>query len=68
MLFFAGRALRANQINFRDVLDGSAARLQSQVKEFQQGTSAGVFLLNAKKHSSGLTLIAANHVFFMEPQ
>jgi SNF2 family DNA or RNA helicase len=37
------------------------------VVEFQNNATLTAFLLNSKSQSSGLTLVAASHVFIVEP-
>lgn len=57
-------ALQKNNIKFVR-LEGPGKR--EATKAFRNNPDIKVFILNAKNQSSGLTLVAATHVFLIEP-
>jgi len=57
-------ALQKNNIRFVR-LEGQGKK--EAVKAFRTNPDIRVFILNAKNQSSGLTLVAATHVFLIEP-
>eukprot|EP00455_Lapot_gusevi_P000845 TRINITY_DN10365_c0_g1_i4.p1 TRINITY_DN10365_c0_g1~~TRINITY_DN10365_c0_g1_i4.p1 ORF type:complete len:668 (+),score=136.83 TRINITY_DN10365_c0_g1_i4:132-2006(+) len=60
------KALKANKISFCRLTGDSETRAAA-IEDFNQDPNIQVFLLNMKTGSTGLTLVAASHVFIMEP-
>lgn len=61
-----GRALRLNGMEFVSLLAGSSLD-PSALARFNQGSQPKAFLIALHAGSSGLTLVRANHVVFLEP-
>ncbi|KAJ3414351.1 hypothetical protein HDV05_006719, partial [Chytridiales sp. JEL 0842] len=61
--------LDKNDIGFVKLEGGGARKRKREdaVRAFKEKTTVKVFILNAKSQSSGLTLVAATHVFLVEP-
>jgi len=65
-LDFIAAALEKNEIPFVQ-LKGSAKLRGQDVEKFKKGSKLRVMLMSLRSDSSGLTLVAATHVFLAEP-
>ena len=63
------KSLDLNRIPWIRIEHSSKKRMHKgkSVVEFQNNPNISAFLLNSKSQSSGLTLVAASHVFIIEP-
>lgn len=63
------KSLDLNKITWIRIEDSRRKKMHKgkAVVEFQNNSNITVFLLNSKSQSSGLTLVAASHVFIIEP-
>jgi len=66
VLDFLSLGLKENQIGFVK-LGGSKKEKAKAVLQFRTDPTVQVFMLHTKSQSSGLTLVAATHVFIVEP-
>lgn len=60
------QALRKHGIGYAQ-LSGNTQASRLAARRFKTDPDVTVFLLAGKQQSSGLTLVAATHVFLMEP-
>ncbi|KAJ3309377.1 hypothetical protein HDU76_003646, partial [Blyttiomyces sp. JEL0837] len=48
-------------------IDGQSSRKNDAIRKFREDVTIPIFMLHSKSQSSGLTLVAARHVFLVEP-
>uniref|UniRef100_A0A7S0DC83 Uncharacterized protein n=1 Tax=Amorphochlora amoebiformis TaxID=1561963 RepID=A0A7S0DC83_9EUKA len=66
-LDMVAEALRKNSITFEHLKGATARKRSTYVERFKSNPKTRVMLLSLRSDSSGLTLVAATHVFLLEP-